>query len=687
MKKITSTLIVGMFLLLFSALPAMVYFNRSFLFIPKYQQLQLTGSYTKNGHSYIAYTGYPEISSHAIIYENGVLLPGPANSDHQSIADLGIGRYSFWHDYVYFSTSDNSDPNTNGKRYEVKYPYVVSTTFAVILYVFSIAVWLVILIVKFNSIKAFLIVKFNSIKAFLIVKFNSIKALMWSTPLWLPIVILILLFVITRLPFYINYPIVAIHPDTGSYVNPILQYQKGKWPDFTLRTPGYSALIFIVTSVVDKWLFVIAMQSVIALISGILVVVSAYRMFPFCGIPVSLAISAYLSGSQVINYETSAGSDSLYVSLTMCFVGLLMLALQYKSSLYLALSSIAISFVVLVRPAGLYLLVIHLLVTLFIVFNKWKWRQVVWWLAPCYLVLASLSSYNYFSKQVFSVTAFGEANLAGATLFAWVPDESLPDYLNKSIAADLQVSLRRAGIDDKARETIRNSWDVRELYRIFSNYYNTIVHLEGWGWGRRLGNDYLSIRKHIAKASFIAIKQQPGLYAKFVWANLGLYFLSIEYKNDFYNSLESRVVYTFYAAEKPFSMLYAKEYKEARPPQAFVDYDPTSKSIKHKMTILAYPHKIIQIIDNSVFHRFAWVVLYFVMFIGSLVKMIYSRFKDVHSFTIFIISLMLIGAALLISLVEITLDRYSYATHFIYYLVVALSPMLISRNNDLKSKS
>ena len=44
---------------------------------------------------------------------------GPAHALHADIQDSGDGRYSCWMDVVYFSTSDGSDPNTNGRVYSV----------------------------------------------------------------------------------------------------------------------------------------------------------------------------------------------------------------------------------------------------------------------------------------------------------------------------------------------------------------------------------------------------------------------------------------------------------------------------------------------------------------------------------------------------------------------------------------
>jgi hypothetical protein len=44
---------------------------------------------------------------------------GPAHSIHDDIRTQGMGRFSYWGRDLYFSTSDNSDPNTNGRSYKV----------------------------------------------------------------------------------------------------------------------------------------------------------------------------------------------------------------------------------------------------------------------------------------------------------------------------------------------------------------------------------------------------------------------------------------------------------------------------------------------------------------------------------------------------------------------------------------
>jgi hypothetical protein len=67
--------------------------------------------------------------SKVVLYEDGVKL-GDGHIGHQEVAGLGEGRFSHWGIYssreglrvrnfsaLWFSSSDNTDPRTNGRRY------------------------------------------------------------------------------------------------------------------------------------------------------------------------------------------------------------------------------------------------------------------------------------------------------------------------------------------------------------------------------------------------------------------------------------------------------------------------------------------------------------------------------------------------------------------------------------------
>lgn len=42
---------------------------------------------------------------------------GPAHADHDAIRVKGAGRFCHWDEWVWFSSSDNTDPRTNGRNY------------------------------------------------------------------------------------------------------------------------------------------------------------------------------------------------------------------------------------------------------------------------------------------------------------------------------------------------------------------------------------------------------------------------------------------------------------------------------------------------------------------------------------------------------------------------------------------
>jgi hypothetical protein len=60
-----------------------------------------------------------ESSSCLVLFEDGRAL-GPGHAPHEQIRQRGSGRYSHWGCQVYFSSSDNSDPRSNGRVYCVE---------------------------------------------------------------------------------------------------------------------------------------------------------------------------------------------------------------------------------------------------------------------------------------------------------------------------------------------------------------------------------------------------------------------------------------------------------------------------------------------------------------------------------------------------------------------------------------
>jgi cyclopropane fatty-acyl-phospholipid synthase-like methyltransferase len=56
--------------------------------------------------------------SHLMLYEDRIPI-GFAHQTHADVKSHGAGRYSHWRQQLMFSTTDNTDPNTNGRQYHI----------------------------------------------------------------------------------------------------------------------------------------------------------------------------------------------------------------------------------------------------------------------------------------------------------------------------------------------------------------------------------------------------------------------------------------------------------------------------------------------------------------------------------------------------------------------------------------
>lgn len=84
----------------------------------------LDSAQPEQGYCFVA--GLPEHllcdrdhASWLVLFEDGVEL-GPAHATQDSIRALGGGKFSHWGSWLYFSTSDNSDPRSNARSYTVR---------------------------------------------------------------------------------------------------------------------------------------------------------------------------------------------------------------------------------------------------------------------------------------------------------------------------------------------------------------------------------------------------------------------------------------------------------------------------------------------------------------------------------------------------------------------------------------
>lgn len=117
-------LVVGTWLIATRQIPSPGFLRIGFALLKRPYSSAVQECVAESGHCYLA--PLPEgllsdrdSASALRLFEDGREL-GPAHASHSDIRQLGAGRYSHWGNQLYFSTSDNSDPRTNGRRYSVR---------------------------------------------------------------------------------------------------------------------------------------------------------------------------------------------------------------------------------------------------------------------------------------------------------------------------------------------------------------------------------------------------------------------------------------------------------------------------------------------------------------------------------------------------------------------------------------
>ena len=82
------------------------------------RMVPVTGYPGKHAYTCPIPEAFPGSDCPALVSEDDQPLQVP-NAVHAEIAEKGMGRYSIWRGYIMLSSSDNTDPRKNRRRYEL----------------------------------------------------------------------------------------------------------------------------------------------------------------------------------------------------------------------------------------------------------------------------------------------------------------------------------------------------------------------------------------------------------------------------------------------------------------------------------------------------------------------------------------------------------------------------------------
>jgi hypothetical protein len=604
------------------------------------------------------------------IFENGRLLQYPNMAGYGPVVTDGMGRSRINGDRLFFSTTDNTDPRVNGRTYTVVRPARVRRLLFTPIWLAAFVATLVIGVPRLPVI----------VRAVARPRFATV-ALLFAV-----------LMIANRGWYFLDFQIPGVHPDSGSYLAAVESMGSGKWPNFGNRPPVYPLFLAAVFSVADSANALVVVQTALSIGGGFALIYAAYQWLPFLGLVAAGVISLYLSGSTIFEHDTSILSESLYTSLLMFGFAGLLVGIRKASSRWLAWASAAMALAILTRPAGIFLEVTYVIIGAWLLFNRFPRRAVAAFLIPFPVLLLAMCTYNWKTVGVFATTTWGEANLAGATLLAWQTDPEYPPEINESIEQIQAVIQKRYVATGKDPSLLDNSWDLEALRPLF---------LDGFNWealtiATKLGGNYeTAARPWIRRVSFDAVRKRPDVYAKFVTTMMYFYFKPFpDYDSRAYVQNRAWMYYVSRGfvpggAEQLTGRLRQEFDAAVTPPPsvAITNRDPAVPiDLQDRVIVLpTAPWRVYDITHHlrfRLYDRWFWPIGTLVALLASMVVLARHRLRHHGAFCVFILSIAVLGASLVVSLVEWSQPRYSYPMEWAYGMSVVLLPLAFMKSRS-----
>lgn len=489
-----------------------------------------------------------------------------------------------------------------------------------------------------------------------------------------------LVFLITRLPYLLNYPVLVLSSDSASYCAAAFDIMNFQMPLFDIRTPGYPLFLSFVWMFSKTAYAVSLLQSLFTLSASIFLLWAFSRSYASFTILFAVSICGFISSSYYLLLESSILTEGLFTAMLMVCSGFLVIAIKDNKNYQWMLFSFTSAVLILIRPAGLFLLAVMLCLVVFFLINKYSFRKYVSLILPFSIILIALCTYNFFTLNKFTITPFGEANLMGATLLYMEPSEEYPAFVNEAIKNTLD------SIPRKDLNYVRYASGISMLYHTFNENFYRQVNLTENLMHLNPGLTFVDIQPIIRKISLDAIKKNPKVYFKFFASNFLFFFYNIHIELSYFEQLAAvfkrSVVEQKYTKEvgsgrwrqissdksdyETVKIFFDEEIARQKD-LSNVSYNEKG-DVELKPSILKSIFEIYEKIYNLVFRNLLWLVLFGSVLVLSIYKLWKSKFKNIDAFIPLLFCILFLSKALLVSSVEVSLARYSYTVEFVIYL-------------------
>lgn len=499
---------------------------------------------------------------------------------------------------------------------------------------------------------------------------------------YITIGVYIVIFTIIRIPFYTDRFIITLDGDYSSYAWEAGKLFQSIWPDFSIRPPLFPMLLAIARLAGSNAFDFLLAQSCFTALSGITFILTINRWCPnFTALALLSLVGAHCS-EQWLEYETLMQPDILYANLLLLFIAACAMFASTQALRYAIAASILAGLAIWTRPTGILLFGVELILACFVLFRgRSKRRMQIPYAAalllPSMFLALLLSALNYFGpSHRLELSIWGEENLAAATMYFWHPVTGYPDALNDDLA-------RIEGLVPVADvKVIRGNWRPEVLYQAFYSAYTTYFRAQRNfpryvpGPSYWSNSTYLKERPIIRSVAFAAIARNFGLYFKFVYTNLYIYLTNntvqtvrpLEARGEtfgksFYGSAlrerqQSTLRYHQLAAAHQYVYLFGKIGK------AEVEKGTESLDLQKNEAFREIAELWFRV-HRALYRNIIWALA----FLSSLVPITWLALRRSRAFFVFGSAFLTVAAsALLVSVVEISVTRYSVPTSPQFYL-------------------
>ena len=519
-------------------------------------------------------------------------------------------------------------------------------------------------------------------------------------------ILFIVVFLLTRLPIFLYYRGVLLNLDSSRYFMIVDQINKGFWPSLSIRTLGYPLFLKVIYAIFSTSAAVAMVQHAITLASRLFFIWAMARSFPrrpLVPLAVAAALAAHAAIAEHVLLDSSYMTDSLFVSLIILTLGFLILGLaRGKKALFIA-ASLSAAGTVLVRPAGLFLVLILALAAVFMARNRLGWARIIAVAAPCAAVLLMQMTYNALTIGTFSLSTYSDFAMISLTSTFLEPDAAYGRTANQAIARCRSV------FQEKDRRTMSTSWDPKAIRFVFRRYYERnrirIANVFLAAEPTEEYNLYLKWRPLWRRMALDALRKHPVFALKYIssnlyrvfWTNPGrqadLYRALHQNRLDLGNRLE--MVSSCGVPDSLFNRCYnTRQYSSTLSPSAFArsmlpeayDKDGSPRSAESPppgpgdepiAPVWERLHRSLIPVHSFLFRNPLWTLALLAAWVFSLARLLRTGLRHRGAFTLFLLTTSAVTYGVQVAILAFPYLRYTYCLEFVYYLSPFLWPIAL----------